>query len=146
MSSRDAGIPRSGVRATISNKLNKATAAAGKGMTAVGRAGRQLGSSCSDLDDGTASQPRVSAYAGMGPTGTAQDVSTSILVQGSGFRSLCSLPLFPTRIFLPGFPSRVGALRLSGISCVLFLLWWYLPKKFGYPPRKLWWLPSACKS
>lgn len=75
-----------GVRATISSKLSKATAAAGKGITAVGRAGRQLGSSASDLDDGRASQPRVSAYAGMGPTGTAQDVSTSTLAQVSGFR------------------------------------------------------------
>ncbi len=69
------GLPRSGVRASISNKLSKAKSTAGKGLNAVGRAGRQLGSSRSDLEDSTSSGTHVSAYAGLGPTGTAQEVS-----------------------------------------------------------------------
>lgn len=71
-----AGLPRSGVRASISNKLSKAKSSAGKGLHAVGRAGRQLGSSRSDLEDQPSSRTHVSAYAGLGPTGTAQEVKS----------------------------------------------------------------------
>ena len=76
------GLPRSGVRASISSKLSKAKSTAGKGITAVGRAGRQLGSSRSELEDQTSSRSHVSAYAGLGPTGTAQEVNFHTLNLG----------------------------------------------------------------
>ena len=71
--------PPSGLRASISHKLVKAKSSAGKGLRSVGRAGRQLSNlpSRNDTDDASTNTGGVSAYAGLGPTGTAQDVSLS---------------------------------------------------------------------
>ena len=105
------------MRASISNKLSKAKSSAGKGLNAVGRAGRQLGSSRSDLEDQPSSGTHVSAYAGLGPTGTAQEVGAHVsnlcssllslrlhfitalkqcLLMSDKFDSICAFVLFVT--------------------------------------------------
>ena len=72
---------RSGPASPASSSKPRARRA--KGLQKVGRASRQLGSSGSrsDLDDSPPpSRGEVSAYAGLGPTGTAQDVRTPCLM------------------------------------------------------------------
>ena len=68
-----------GLRASMASKLSKAKTATGKGMHALASGARQLGNSSSGTDSESGqSSNKVSYYAGLGPTGTAQDVRPSL--------------------------------------------------------------------
>lgn len=59
----------------MAHKLSKAKNATGRGIYAIASGARQLGHSSSGGDFDGQEGNKVSYYAGLGPTGTAQDVS-----------------------------------------------------------------------
>lgn len=59
----------------MASKLSKAKTATSKGLHAMTSGARQIGHQLSGGDnDGPSNSKKVSYYAGLGPTGTAQEV------------------------------------------------------------------------